>query len=266
MMEQCYGFSMYEASLIRTVFERFPSTPYKSVYSVLATLIYPGGIKPFSKLAWRVSAQHSSFDEAKKALEIMCGLSQTQVDMLYKALEKQYNNETATRDFAHEMAIYSLYTHNRGIRLDNIASFVAGSIIIALGGEVGDYIGDFTIAGSYKGDVDSASMGLDDMNSDLDTYNLWNVLEGEGDGEKILKVITDYNLAVENGDINRTNEFLLSKGDGSLEKGYECLKKELDETNVLSTINSSGKTLTDIEKTKEKFLRHIRETSDVKAE
>ena len=266
MMEQCYGFSMYEASLILTAIERYPSDSKKNIYSLLAATSYPGEINlkdpVLLDICWKITAGHIRTEDAKRILMEKCGVSQNQADTFFNAINRQHNEEGTTRDFAHEMAIYSSYTYNDGLSLGNFGTDVVNYAMNKdRKGEYIDYVGDLKKSSSYKGDVDSGIMPDDDKNSDIDTSNLWDDLKNEKDGENIVKTITDYNLAVENGDINRADEFLLDLGNSSLEQGYEVLERELNEKNVLYEILSDNEEKTDA--TREEFLKYVKDNSSL---
>lgn len=79
--------------------------------------------------------------------------------------------------------------------------------------------------GSYKGDVFSTSMGIDDMNSDLDATNIYEKMVSSEDD--FFDIITEYNTDVASGKINRVDDFLEIYGDGDKNAGLEYIKKDL---------------------------------------
>ena len=62
-------------------------------------------------------------------------------------------------------------------------------------------VDDINAAIGYKGDVYSGSMGVDDIKSDVDAYNLYYRMKGCKDGD-IWGTMTEYNIGVGDGSIN----------------------------------------------------------------
>ena len=86
-------------------------------------------------------------------------------------------------------------------------------------------------------DVFSTRRDIDDMNSDLDSTNTYNRMLS---GKEPLDVVLDYNKKVENGKINRVDEFLKFYGNGSTQEGLKYIKKDLLTVDIGSQYISSG--------------------------
>lgn len=148
------------------------------------------------------------------------------VEQLEQAINNQHQNSQLGKDFAHEIIQFSIFSND-----DSLFHTLAGPMI-----------GNLSALGSYKGDVYSTRMGIDDMNSDLDANNIYNRFNfNSGKKEDLLRTFTEYNMSVLQGDTNRAQEFLSNMGDGDIEAGLEKLKKELDHVDIGAQYIAQGK-------------------------
>ena len=142
-----------------------------------------------------------------------------EVKDLHKSVNHQHIN-SSKKDLAHEWIGYAIFS------ADTLSyNFLDGSI------------GSLNALGNYKGDVFSTRRDIDDMNSDLDSTNTYNRMLS---GKEPLDVVLDYNKKVENGKINRVDEFLKFYGNGSTQEGLKYIKKDLLTVDIGSQYISSG--------------------------
>ncbi len=213
-MAQSYGFTEEESQLILQAYQLLANAAKRQglprqqqihyIFSNLAALCdaYSG-----ANLLWKLAASHPATEVAKSNL-IELGMSEDDVEALYAAIMQQYESEDRETDFAHEMAVLSIAAEDSWL---NTAADM--------------FVADLTAVGSYKGDVFSASMPLDDMNADVDGINVYNRMLTSNKG--FLDVLIEYNEEVRNGTINRVDEFLRFYGDGDAQKGLQYIKDDL---------------------------------------
>ena len=97
----------------------------------------------------------------------------------------------------------------------------------------------------------------DDMNSDLDAINLYNLFIESNNN--FLDIMTKYNSQVINNDINRAEEFLRYFGDGNINKGLEYIEKDLCTFDIGSHYIYCGSSII-----KDLFSNHFINEEDVK--
>lgn len=218
IMKDSYGFNEEQAKLIKKSYDLFKSCDkYKNLSRKEEINTY------FQNIAAIVNS-YSSEDKLFKQFNVPypkevdiflsgIGLSSDEIKQLRTAIVNQhelmYNN---TRDFAHEMAIWGINSS------DNFKKKFADLIKSYTNVDVNNLI-------SYKGDVFSGSMGIDDMNSDLDATNIYQMLINSD--EDLLNLIAKYNKDLLNNNINRAEEFLKFYGNGDINKGMEFIKQDL---------------------------------------
>ncbi|HFK6935251.1 TPA: T7SS effector LXG polymorphic toxin [Listeria monocytogenes] len=146
----------------------------------------------------------------------------------YITLFEQFNSKT---DFAHMSVTLAAQLHSDGLKW-------SGSLYG--GAENGIYSAEDNAgyAGDIFGVFDAApSMSNDDYRADLDAVNLSAIISsGATDG---ISTITDYYNKIDSGQLNRANEFLSNVGNGSVEKGYDIIEKQI----IDHTVNYSQKGL-----------------------
>ena len=164
---------------------------------------------------WGLVGGIVSVDKAKDYFEKI-GLSNEQVEQLYSTINKQHVDATTTetKDFAHEMVALSIFTY-KGMSKDAIDLSTFGQI---------------DLLSSVKGDIYSGRFGKDDMLSDTDIINIFNRAKKNEDA--YWGIFIDYNIGVNNGEINRGQEFLETYGDGDISKGIEKLTKDIESWSV----------------------------------
>lgn len=142
-----------------------------------------------------------------------CGYQYHIADSPYQGFD--YGSGGETRDFAHELIQYACFSNGDSFfhKTWNFFEPVLGNID--------------SLAG-YKGDVYSASIGADDMNSDIDAVNLYHLFLDKKQ-ESVFKTMTDYNKGVALGNVNRAEEFLKNLGEGNAQKWYQALENELNQ-------------------------------------
>ncbi|MGP1568262.1 MAG: DUF4280 domain-containing protein [Peptoanaerobacter stomatis] len=226
MMKSSYGLSSEESKLYLKAYKLLSNEARQKklkdkkkiyfIYSKLASLCdnYDGG----EGLRWKITANIPSTEKTKLYLKKI-GMSDKEVKDLHKSVNFQHANSTK-KDLAHEWIVYAIFS------ADTLShNFLDGSI------------GSLNALGSYKGDVFSTRMRIDDMNSDLDSTNTYNRMLS---GKEPLDVVLDYNKKVENGKINRVDEFLKFYGNGSAKEGLKYIKRDLLTVDIGSQYISSG--------------------------
>ena len=166
MMQQCYGFTQEESELILKAYRLLYDEAARKnisrqerihfVFSNLSALCdsYSG-----DAFRWWATAGNPSTADAKQHL-VELGMSKTDVENLYKAMNRQHfsaDKGKGKKDLAHEFIQYAIFSENSFKH-----NFLDG------------FIGNLNALGSYKGDVFSTRMEIDDMNSDLDATNIYN--------------------------------------------------------------------------------------------
>ncbi|MGP1434218.1 MAG: DUF4280 domain-containing protein [Catonella sp.] len=226
MMKSSYGLSSEESKLYLKAYKLLSNEARQKklkdkkkiyfIYSKLASLCdnYDGG----KGRRWKITANIPSTKETKVYLKKI-GMSDKEVKDLHKSVNHQHIN-SSKKDLAHEWIGYAIFSADTLLH-----NFLDGTI------------GNLNALGSYKGDVFSTRMGTDDMNSDLDSTNTYNRMLS---GKEPLDVILDYNKKIENGKINRVDEFLKFYGNGSTQEGLKYIKKDLLTIDIGSQYISSG--------------------------
>lgn len=214
MMESNYGFSPEESSTIRTAYELLlKDTGIRKlngqekihfIFSKLSSLCdnYDGG----DGIRWKLSGDIPSTDDTKLYLKSL-GMSEEEVLFLYETINRQHK-KPIQKDFAHELVQYAIFADD---------SFTHNTM--------DGFIGKMNALGSYKGDVYSARMGIDDMNSDVDATNIYNRMIASN--QDPLEIMINYNTEVEKGKTNRVDEFLSFYGNGDISAGLEYIKEDL---------------------------------------
>lgn len=263
MMEACYGFDDTSALLIQkaynlslgkgNLFMQFQKACDRVLgneeafdfVANMAAFVYDGEL-PFAIIDGIPDAE-----TAKKYFKRL-GLSDQEVSDLADAVKKQYvgkfqenKNKEEKKDFAHEMAVYAGYFNNNKLHRE---IFDIGILQLILG--------DMETLNSYEGDVFSASMDYDDMNTDMDALNIYN-LYIKAEDRDLLEIMTEYNQGVLNKEINRAESFLENLGNGNAEKGLENLKADLGYGGLGGFLIGLGKEKSEKEDTKQKFLDYI---------
>jgi len=259
-MMKSYGFSAKEARLISEAYRLLlwevndkqmeKQEKIHHIFSILAALCqaYSGaelaslldGIT-FSQLQWLPMAGTPSTGEAKSHL-LKLGMSDADVETLFNAINTQHvdKSEKFERDFAHEIVEYAIFANDSKLH--------KGSGLIA---------GNLDALGSYKGDVFSGKMGYADMNSDIDAINIYNRMLS--DDNDFLEIIAEYNSGVNNGKINRFDEFLEFFGSGDAEQGLKYIEEDLNTISLgaylISVIFDKENNR---EITKEGFIRYLK--------
>ena len=116
--------------------------------------------------------------------------------------------------------------------------------------------GDMNKLNSYKGDVYSASMGIDDMNTDMDALNIYKSYM-EDTNQDFFETMTEYNKGVIHKKINRAGKFLENfKGDNEEQK-FEHLKKDLNSVRLGEWYLKKDIDPKKVQDTKDQFLNYI---------
>lgn len=220
MMKDSYGFGEEESRLYLRAYYLLANEAEKRnlegdkkinfIFSRLASLCdnYDGG----EGIRWKLTADIPSTQETMKYLKTL-GMSEEEVKTFHKNVNAQHSS-AAKKDLPHEWVEYAIFS--------------ADSITHNL---LDGTIGSLDALGSYKGDVYSTRMNIDDKNSDVDAINTYNIMKPK-DGsislsEEPLDVILEYNKKVETGEINRVDDFLKYYGDGDVNEGLDYIKKDL---------------------------------------
>lgn len=215
-MMKSYGFSAKEARLISEAYRLLlweatdkqmkKQEKIHHIFLVLAPLCsnYSGEAK-----RWWLVAEVLSTSDAKMHL-IELGMDSNSVESLYQAINNQHKNAPEIeKDFAHELIQYAIFSNTSTAR----ELFESA-------------VGNLDALSSYKGDVFSANMETDDMNSDIDANNIYRRLINSN--EDFLETISEYNNGVNHGTINRFDEFLKSFGNGDAELGLKYIEEDLN--------------------------------------
>ena len=226
MMQNSYGMTADESVLIEKAYNLLSQEADEKgllgqekihhIFSNMSSLCtnYNG-----DAIRWSASGDIPKTDDTLKHLERL-GMDKSEVLMLYTSINQQHRNPT-DKDFAHELVQYAIFSD------DSIPhSFLDG------------FIGNMDALGSYKGDVYSTRMGIDDMNSDVDANNIYNRMINS-DKEPI-DVMYEYNQDVLNSEINRVDEFLSFYGNGDTEVGLEYIKQDLATVDMGAHYIASG--------------------------
>ncbi len=166
---------------------------------------------------------------------------------LKEAINDQHHTckDNKKRDFVHECAILAVMSDEKNP--------VKGGA---------DCFDDIDAAIGYKGDIYSGSMGIDDIMSDVEAYNLYYRMK-ESENVNIWDTMTEYNIGVENRTINGSKEFLGHFGDGNVENGMKKLKEDLDNKTPTMYILSRNTESSDVERMKKQFLDYVSKESGV---
>lgn len=167
---------------------------------------------------------------------------------LKEAVNEQHVNCTQNekRDFVHECTIFSVMSDKL-----NGKKFAAGTL------------DDIDAAIGYKGDVYSGEMGIDDMKSDVEAYNIYHRMKDCKDGD-IWHTMTEYNIGVGDGSVNGSKEFLEHLGKGDAKKGLENLKEDLDKETKVTDIISRNTTPERVQARKKEFLDFVSTKAGIK--
>lgn len=149
---------------------------------------------------------------SKEGCNHNCGYSYHIRDNKY--YNYKFGDAAKYKDFAHEIIQYACFSNDSWEQE-----------VLSWG------LGDLHNLTSYKGDVYSTRMEIDDKNSDLDAMNIYQRFLNY-ENEDILKVMTDYNNGVSSGKINRAKEFLEMVGDGDAEVGYKRIEEDLNNIDI----------------------------------
>lgn len=213
---KAYGFTEKESELILKAYRLLLKESNKDamskrekihhIFSYLAALCvnYSGEAR-----RWQIVADVPSTETAQNHL-IELGMGKYELFLLFEAINNQHTtiSKTTNKDFSHELIQFAIFSNNSYLR--ELFEVV---------------IGDLNALGSYKGDVFSGRMEIDDMNSDVDANNVYHRFFSSN--KDFLEIIAEYNDGTSGGKINRINEFLKLFGDGDVEKGYEHIENQL---------------------------------------
>lgn len=248
MMSASYGFDEAQSLLIQKAYELFVAKKGTgNVHDFVANMAglcdsYGG------KFIFGFVDGIPESEKAQKYFKKL-GLSEVEVSDLTDAVNKQHIGELNTnaqedKDFAHEMAVYAGYFN------DSLHRVILDMGIIQF------ITGDLETLNSYKGDVYSTSMGYDDMNADIDAFNVY-MSYTKGKDQDFFEVLTEYNKGILNSEINRAESFLENLGNGKADIGLENLKKDLDSAKLGEAYIGRNQEDSEIDKTKQKFLDYI---------
>ena len=250
-MKDQYGFTSEEVKLLSDSYKKFEDWIKRMEYNECISYTnqekcqmffgYLSALNPnYSSADWKFSlAGASSTPNALYNLMEM-GID---ADSLQKVLIEQHSSCTKEkkRDFVHECAILA-YTPSSAL---NLASTVI------LQESFNDLIG-------FKGDVYSASMNIDDAQSDVAGVNIYNRIIKSEDGN-IFKVMAEYCKEEEQGKINPVDEFLESFGNGDADKGMRAIKKNLNKKTSGTKKVQKSISDQDVENTKRFFIDYLEE-------
>lgn len=248
-MKKQYGFTENEVKLIADAYAKFDKWIKEKEYNELVSYTNKEKIQIFFGYLSALNPGYSSSDptfrkvNASSTQNAIYNLKEMGVDAenLQKALLRQHSicAEQKKRDFVHECAMYSL--------MPSSALSLAGKII--KNDDICDLIG-------FKGDVYSASMEEDDMQSDIAAVNIYNRMSKCQDGN-IFNAMTKYYTEENDRTINPADEFLKNYGDGDADKGMTVIKQKLDKKTRGAKNLQGNKSDQDVEYTKKKFLEYL---------
>ncbi len=115
------------------------------------------------------------------------------------------------------------------VQLDNIPKGLV--LELGLNGYRDEYF-------SWKGDVDSGRMGIDDIKADINAFVISSMYI-ENDHFNI-EDAQQYILDVENGTLNPVDQFLKIYGDGDIQKGYDEVISQLNDTTSGTVVINEG--------------------------
>lgn len=247
MMSASYGFNKDQALLIQKAYNLSKSGK-GSVHDFVANMAGLCSAYEGSLLFGTVDGI-PSIESAQKYFT-KAGLSEQEVLDLTDAVNKQHAggfnaNAKEEKDFAHEMAIYAGYFNDRLVRSE-LLDYWSVKLVA----------GDMNKLNSYKGDVYSASMGMDDMNTDMDALNVYNSYMADKK-QDFFETMTEYNKSIINKEINRAGMFLENfKGDDEEQK-FESLKKDLNSVRLGEWYLQKDIDPQNVQDTKDQFLNYI---------
>ncbi len=215
-MEQSYGFTKKESEIILHAYtllmdeiNGIDMTRQEKIHYIFSNLAALCKSYSSKDIKWWAIANVPSTEQVMGHL-VELGMEIGEINLLYEAINRQHSStdKNIKKDFAHELIQYALFANY---------SFIHNILDIALG--------DMNSLGSYKGDVFSSYMDIKDMNSDIDGINVYNRMLSNNKG--FIETIVEYNTNVNNGKINRVDEFLKFYGNGDSQKGLQYIKNDL---------------------------------------
>lgn len=248
MMGASYGFQKDQALLIQNAY-KLSKEKKKSTHDFVSNMAGLCRAYGGSTLFGVVDGIPSVESSQKYFMKV--GLSEQEVSHLTEAVNKQHRggfraNAKEEKDFAHEMAVYAGYFNDKSLtRLAVLDRW-----------EMQLVAGDMNKLNSYKGDVYSASMGIDDMNTDMDALNIYKSYM-EDTNQDFFETMTEYNKGVIHKKINRAGKFLENfKGDNEEQK-FEHLKKDLNSVRLGEWYLKKDIDPKKVQDTKDQFLNYI---------
>lgn len=140
-------------------------------------------------------------------------MSDDEIDALSEAVYEQHIHDTyGKKDFAHEAIEIASYLNKDAIGKKSIV-------------DVGSF--DETLdMSNYKGDIWSGAMSDSDLNSNIDSTNIYNRMQKDVNRD-FMDIYTDYNRSVLNGTTNKGEEFCKNYGGGDMEAGKTEIKRRV---------------------------------------
>lgn len=248
MMGASYGFQKDQALLIQNAYQRSKEKK-KSTHDFVSNMA--GLCRAYGGSALFGFVDGISSVESSQKYFTKVGLSEQEVLDLTEAVNKQHRGEfnanaKEQKDFAHEMAVYAGYFNDMSpTRLGFLDQWHVQLVA-----------GDMNKLNSYKGDVYSASMGMDDMNTDMDALNIYQSYMKDKK-QDFFETMTEYNRGVINKKINRAGRFLENfKGDNE-DQRFERLKKDLNSVRLGEWYLKKDIDPQKVQDTKDQFINYI---------
>lgn len=140
-------------------------------------------------------------------------MSDDEIDALSKAVYEQHNHDTdGKKDFAHEIIEIASYLNKDSIGKKSII-------------DIGSF-GEKLEMSNFKGDIWSGSMTDSDLNSNIDSTNIYNRMKKDINRD-FMDLYIDYNRSVLNGTINKGEEFCENYGGGDILAGKTEIKRRV---------------------------------------
>lgn len=158
----------------------------------------------------------------------------------FEVISSLYSN-SVKKDFAHELIQFATFSAETSLFRDCVDLY-------------NFYYTNYEI--SFKGDIDSTRWDESDFSSDVDAINIYERMKGNSN---IFEIYYNYNLDLNNGNIDRATEFLENLGEGDVGIGLITLDQILDAETPASEYISSDNDDDDINAGKAYFMQWLLE-------
>lgn len=223
LMAEEFGFSEEECDLIKEAYIALITSPQyrnltqrEKIFQLFSNAAALNKDYSSASFAFRVAGMPTQSD-AKKFFDDL-GISS---ERLAEILKNQHDNagNLNKADFSHEMAIWAVMASDYWLK--------SGANIIE----------NFNLLASAKGDIYTASFGIDDKKADVDAENIYDRMTNSS--EDLFSTILNYIRDKQANNINPQVEYISRYGDGSVVEGWNYLVDEFSKMGMGSTYLAS---------------------------